>query len=243
MSILEMVAQQLDAGTISQMGRQVGLGPQETQRAVGAALPVLIGALARNTQSPGGAAALAGALQRDNHASILDNLGGLLGGGGGGGLGDLLGGGGGGGGLGDLIGGALGGALGGGGGFRGTGAGGGLGDIGGAILGHVLGNRQDQASVAVGKAAGIDWGKAAQILAMLAPIVMAVLGKRGQSNGFDIGDLAGMLQGDNQRVQQSNPKAGGMLDSILDRDGDGQVDGEDLAGLGMSVLGGLFGKR
>ena len=59
----------------------------------------------------------------------------------------------------------------------------------------------------------------------------------------NIGDLAGMLQGDNQRVQQANPRAGGMLDSILDRDGDGQVDGEDLAGLGMSVLGGLFGKR
>ncbi len=50
-----------------------------------------------------------------------------------------------------------------------------------------------------------------------------------------------MLQGDHQRVQEAHPGGGGMLDSILDRDGDGQVEGSDLAGLGMSVLGGLFG--
>ncbi len=203
MSILESVARQLDPGTLAQMGRQIGLDPQTTQRAVGAALPVLVGALARNAQSPSGAASLAGALQRDHHGSILDDLGGFLN----------------------------------------QGAGGGMGGIGGAILGHVLGGRQEQASVAVGKAAGIDWAKAGQLLAMLAPIVMAVLGKRGQSNGFDIGDLVGMLQGDNSRVQQSSPAAGGMLDAILDRDGDGKVDGEDLAGLGMSVLGGLFGNK
>lgn len=207
MSILESVARQLDPGTLAQMGRQIGLDPQTTQRAVGAALPVLIGALARNAQTPDGAASLAGALQRDQHGSILDDLGGFLGQAGG------------------------------------MGGGSGMGGIGGAILGHVLGNRQDQASVAVGKAAGIDWSKAGQLLAMLAPIVMAVLGKRGQSNGFDIGDLVGMLQGDNQKVQQASPGAGGMLDSILDRDGDGKVDGEDLAGLGMSVLGGLFGNK
>lgn len=203
MSILESVARQLDAGTLAQMGRQIGLDPQTTQRAVGAALPVLVGALARNAQTPAGAASLAGALQRDQHGSILDDLGGFLG----------------------------------------QGGGGGMGGIGGAILNHVLGGRQDQASVAVGKAAGIDWSKAAQLLAMLAPIVMAVLGKRGQSNGFDIGDLVGMLQGDNAKVQQASPGAGGMLDSILDRDGDGKVEGEDLAGLGMSVLGGLFGDK
>lgn len=200
MSVLDLVAQQLDPGTIAQMGRQIGLDPNQTQRAVGAALPVLVGALARNTQSSTGAAALAGALQRDNHGSILDDLGGFLGSGS-------------------------------------------AGDLGGAILGHVLGGRQDQASVAVGQAAGIDWGKAAQLLAMLAPIVMAVLGRRGQSSGFDISDLTGMLQGDHQRVQQAHPAGGGLLDAILDRDGDGQVEGSDLAGLGMSVLGGLLGGK
>ena len=197
MSVLDLIAQQLDPGTISQIGRQIGLDPNQTQRAVGAALPVLVGALARNTQSPTGASALANALQTGGHGSILDDLGGFLGGGN-------------------------------------------AGQLGGAILGHVLGGKQNQASVAVGQAAGIDLGKAGQLLAMLAPIVMAVLGQRGQSNGFDIGDLVGMLQGDNQRAQQQS--GGGLLESILDRDGDGQV-GDDLANLGMGMLGGLLGGK
>ncbi len=197
MSVLDLIANQLDAGTIAQMGKQLGLDSQQTQRAVGAALPVLVGALARNTQSERGAASLAGALERDNHGSILDDLGGFLG--------------------------------------KGQ-----AGDIGGAILGHMLGGKQNQAQVAIGQAAGIDFSKAGQLLAMLAPIVMAVLGKRGQSSGFDIGDLVGMLQGDQQRVQEQG--GGGLLESILDRDGDGQV-GDDLAQMGMSMLGGLFGGK
>ena len=199
MSVLDLVAQQLDPGTIAQLGQQIGLDPHQTQRAVGAALPVLVGALARNTQNPAGAASLAQALQRDNHGSILDDLGGFLGQGG-------------------------------------------AADMGGAILGHVLGGRQNQATSAIGQAAGIDLSQAGQLLAMLAPIVMAVLGRQGQSSGFDLGSLVGMLQGDHQRVQQAHPAGGGLLESLLDRDGDGQV-GDDLANLGMSVLGGLLGGK
>lgn len=197
MSVLDMIAQQLDPQTMSQMGRQLGLDPQTTQRAVSTALPVLVGALARNTSNDQGASALVNALQTGGHGNILDDLGGFLGGGNSGGLG-------------------------------------------GAILGHVLGARQGQAEAAIGKAAGIDLGQAGQLLAMLAPIVMAVLGRRGSQNGFDVGDLVGMLQGDDQRVKQAHPGGGSMLESILDRDGDGQV-ADDLANLGMNVLGGLLG--
>jgi hypothetical protein len=197
MSVMDLIAQQLDANTIAKMGQQIGLDPNQTQRAVGAALPVLVGALARNTQTESGAASLAGALQRDHHGSILDDIGGFLG--------------------------------------QGQ-----AGNLGGAILGHMLGGKQGQAEAAIGQAAGIDFSKAGQLLAMLAPIVMAVLGQRGKSTGFDIGDLVGMLQGDNQRVRAQG--GGGMLESILDRDGDGQV-GDDLAQMGMSMLGGLFGGK
>jgi hypothetical protein len=120
--------------------------------------------------------------------------------------------------------------------------GGNAGGLGGAILGHVLGGRQGQTEAAIGRASGIDMGQAAKLLAMLAPIVMAVLGRRGSQTGFDIGDLVGMLQGDRARVEQAQPGGGDLLTSILDRDGDGQV-GDDLAQLGASVLGGIFGGK
>lgn len=43
-----------------------------------AAIPLIIGALARNTNSAEGANSLAGALDRDHDGSILDDIGGML---------------------------------------------------------------------------------------------------------------------------------------------------------------------
>jgi hypothetical protein len=78
-SILELIGQQLDAGTLQQMGRRIGATPQQTAAAVEAALPTMLGALQRNAASPDGAASLLGALDRDHDGSILDDLAGFLG--------------------------------------------------------------------------------------------------------------------------------------------------------------------
>jgi hypothetical protein len=78
-SILELIGQQLDAGTLQRMGRQIGATPQQTAAAVEAALPTMLGALQRNAASPDGAASLLGALDRDHDGSILDDLAGFLG--------------------------------------------------------------------------------------------------------------------------------------------------------------------
>jgi len=51
------------------------------------ALPVLLGGLATNAQSPAGAQALGAALDKDHDPGLLDNLGAMLGGGGMGGAG------------------------------------------------------------------------------------------------------------------------------------------------------------
>lgn len=82
--------QQLQGAPVQQMSSQLGTDPAQTQSAIGAALPLLLGALGRNTQQPQGAEALLGALQRDHSGAAAGNgfdLGGLLGsvlGGGGG---------------------------------------------------------------------------------------------------------------------------------------------------------------
>jgi hypothetical protein len=73
-SVFEQLLSQLSGGAVDQIGKQVGVPPQQAQQVVGMALPLLIGALSRNTSSPDGAASLAGALKRDHDGSILGNL-------------------------------------------------------------------------------------------------------------------------------------------------------------------------
>jgi len=81
----ELMAQ-LQGAPLQQIAQQLGASPAQTQDAVGAALPLLLGTLGRNAAQPQGAMDLFGALQRDHSGApdLGDLLGSLLGGGGGG---------------------------------------------------------------------------------------------------------------------------------------------------------------
>ena len=52
------------------VGQQVGTNPQQTQSAMEAAVPLLLGALTRNAGQPGGLDALSGALGRHDGSAI-----------------------------------------------------------------------------------------------------------------------------------------------------------------------------
>ena len=80
-SITDLIGQTLQGGGLDRIGAQLGADPRTTSQAVSAALPMLLGALARNSSQPGGAEALASALARDHDGSVLDDVGGFLGGG------------------------------------------------------------------------------------------------------------------------------------------------------------------
>ena len=80
-SLLDLVQQQVLGGdSLDRISRQIGADRDTTASAISGALPMLIGALSRNASRPDGAAALAGALERDHDGSLLDDLGGFLGG-------------------------------------------------------------------------------------------------------------------------------------------------------------------
>ncbi|HAJ13088.1 MAG: DUF937 domain-containing protein [Hydrogenophaga sp.] len=70
---------QLQGAPLQQIARQLGTSTDQTRDAVGAALPLLLGALGRNAAQPQGAQALFGALQRDHAGGAGVDLGGLLG--------------------------------------------------------------------------------------------------------------------------------------------------------------------
>jgi hypothetical protein len=79
LALIDMIQQQLDDNTVSQLSQQLGADPNATRQAVPAALNALLGGLSQNTQQPGGVQQLAGALGAHD-GSLLDNLGGILGG-------------------------------------------------------------------------------------------------------------------------------------------------------------------
>lgn len=198
----ELLAQ-LQGAPLQQISQQLGTDTAQTQDAVSAALPMLLGTLGQNASQPEGAQALFGALQRD-HAGGGADLGGLLG--------SLLGG--------------------------GSEANAAQAD-GGNILGNIFGDNQQRAEENLGQATGIGGNNASNLLKILAPIVMAFLAKRMQGNNLDAGGLGAELGQERDVVRQQGGTGGGLLGSLLDQDGDGQVGLNDLLQMGGS----LFGKR
>lgn len=106
-----------------------------------------------------------------------------------------------------------------------------------AILGHVFGGHAQTPKVA-----GLDSGKSTQLLALLAPLVMAALGRMSRGGQIDASSLSHLLGNESQRIAQASPSAFGGLAGLLDRDGDGQVGVNEML-QGAQALGSLFGKK
>lgn len=83
MNITEQLQTQLHGKPLGQISQQLGITPGQASTAIAAALPLLIGALGRNSRQPQGAEQLFSALQRDHAGhNPEDVLSAALGGGG-----------------------------------------------------------------------------------------------------------------------------------------------------------------
>jgi len=78
MSLLDMLQNQLAGEPADQIGRQLGTDQAGAQKAIGAALPALMAALAGNATRKDGASSLANALDKKHDGGILDDLPGFL---------------------------------------------------------------------------------------------------------------------------------------------------------------------
>lgn len=197
-SILDVVMSQLGGGTQRQISQALGTDEKTAGNAMSTAIPLLLGALAKNASKPGGAESLHRALQKDHDGSVLNNLGGLIG---------------------NVSGGS-----------------------GSGILKHVLGGRQAAVETGVSKASGLDANATAKLLQMLAPIVMGALGQQQRKQNLNVNALSGLLSQERQAIQMKAPQAMGLVGSLLDSDGDGDVDAADLTKRGKGLLGKLFGR-
>jgi len=111
---------------------------------------------------------------------------------------------------------------------------------GSGILKHVLGGKQSGAVEMISKMSGLDQNKTGSLMSMLAPLVMGALGKTKRDQGLDIGGLTQILTGAVSQQKGDNPTMDLAL-RFLDSDGDGSVI-DDVANIGMKMLGGFFKK-
>lgn len=72
-SIFDVLTSHLNDQTLSQLSSRLGSDKAATSKAIAAAVPLLLGALAKNAATPNGAQALHDAVTRDHDGSILDN--------------------------------------------------------------------------------------------------------------------------------------------------------------------------
>lgn len=80
-SLDDLLGQQQGGNALGQISNMLGADQSLTSTAIQMALPAIIGGLAKNASTPDGAQSLDNALAQDHDGSLLDNLGGLLGGG------------------------------------------------------------------------------------------------------------------------------------------------------------------
>lgn len=109
------------------------------------------------------------------------------------------------------------------------------------ILNHVLGNQQNGAIQMISKLSGLDSNKTGSLMTMLAPVVLGALGKAKREENLDAAGITSLLSGTVSAQRQNNPTMD-LVTRFLDSDGDGSIV-DDVANIGMKLLGGLFRKR
>lgn len=105
---------------------------------------------------------------------------------------------------------------------------------GAGILDHILGGRKTNVSEAVGRATGLDKGQILKLMISLAPMVLGMLGKARNKQGLGATGISDLLRGTVQSQSQRG-QGMGLLNRLLDSDGDGEVM-DDIVNLGRNAF-------
>ena len=207
-SLTSDLLSQLQGAPASQFAQQLGISQEQSSAAIGAALPLLMGALGKNASQPQGAQALFGALQNDFAGADLGSiLGAVLGGGGapsrqtnGAGI------------LGHIFGGQQPRAE--------------------ASLGQATGLGSDKAGQLMKILAPIVLAFLARQM-----FQNKGAGAPAQQQDPTAQLLGSILGREQQQVRQQGGIGGGLLGAVLDQDGDGQLGIGDILKIGGGLLG------
>lgn len=104
---------------------------------------------------------------------------------------------------------------------------------GGGILERILGTRRAPVEQSIGKASGLNMQQAGKLMVLVAPLVMAYLGRKKREKSA--GDVTSVLQQEQAEIERRAPGAGGILGQIFA--------GQGAEANQMGMLGGLFGRK
>ena len=111
------------------------------------------------------------------------------------------------------------------------------------ILKHVLGSRRPAVEQSLGRSTGLNSKSMGMLLMMLAPIILAQLGKVRREQNLADSDLTRVLGDEQDEMWKNQPQTTSSLSSMLDADGDGDVDLSDLTKAGSGLLSKIFGSQ
>ena len=162
--------------------------------AASVALPAMLEALNKNTNTKDGAESLANALDKDHDGSKLDNITSMISN------------------------------------YKG--------ENGSAILNHMFGDKKENIINSVSKSSGLDLGSSANLMAMLAPLVLEFLGKTKKEQNLNADGISNLTSMASNLLGGSNGDLMGMITNFLDADKDGSIMDD-----AMDLIGGLFKKK
>lgn len=110
---------------------------------------------------------------------------------------------------------------------------------GAAILGHILGSRRAPVEEGVARATGLNASQVGNLLTILAPLVMGVLGRMKRQQSVSAEQLPVVLGQANLDMARQSTGIGD-LSRLLDSNEDGHI-ADDIARIGSTVLAGVLG--
>jgi len=90
-------------------------------------------------------------------------------------------------------------------------------DDGLGILGHVLGGNQSKIEATLSEHTGLDAASITKLLAILAPVVLGMLGKQQKQESLDPTGLSALLGTESKQASQSTPDLLGLLGGLLSK--------------------------
>jgi hypothetical protein len=109
---------------------------------------------------------------------------------------------------------------------------------GSAILGHIFGDKRGGFEQNISRTSGLDSETTVQLLSMLAPVVLGVLGQIQHKQSMEPQGVASLLQNERKSAESAVPG----IAKFLDMDGDGDIT-EDVVSLGANLLSSFLSKK
>jgi hypothetical protein len=107
---------------------------------------------------------------------------------------------------------------------------------GAGILKHVLGDQQKPVQKTLSKSTGINMKAIGNLLVMLAPVIMGIIGQIQHKKKLNSSGVSKYLGSEQKKIQKQAPQAASFLSGLLDSNQDGQVI-DDVGKIGMTLLG------